>query len=439
MHPFKTSVSISETQPSVAEETKQSPDDPIHHDLEPLNNNIKSALEQPVQQKPPVLQEEILRGSHRGFKTTKMLQMELDQLHKELKASRTTEEELKESLAEIQMDLASTRQADSISRQMASDDQAEIEELREMLKNEKLEADSRDAVYKDVKTLLQDQLTDAHIKLYEAQQEIKLHQLQLERKTAAANEQELEREEQIEAIQKKHEELEVEMSTAKAEQLNIQMILEARLVSADEREQEAYQQAKALQLQLQEITAASEQQELEISAQIESLGQDFEELSAERIHLAQAHLDAKTSLEATLRITGENCLKAQQQVAMLNSELQDQMAAATAEEFENQEQIRLSQTKLAASEDALASLNISMQKSEEELSRELATAQDSQQKENASNQELHSQLANTQQLIAQLQEELEAAQLRAAPKLSSRMFALLSCGAGLVCSNTKRV
>merc|ERR1712007_364440 len=141
------------------------------------------------------------------------------------------------------------------------------------------------------------------------------------------------------------------------------------------------------------------------SARIELLDQDFENLSAERVNLAQHHSDAMSSLEVDISIAQEICVQAQQQRAMIDAQLQDQIVATRTKEFELQDQLSALQRKLTTHEEELTSLRVSAQVREEDLSRELATAQDCQRKSSVLNQELREQLSSAQQLVAQLQED----------------------------------
>merc|ERR550532_2926418 len=106
------------------------------------------------------------------------------------------------------------------------------------------------------------------------------------------------------------------------------------------------------------------------------------------------HEDARASLQADLDLAQENKLKAQQQVAMLETELRDQAAAASLKELEDQEQIGSMEGKIAVFEEQLTSERTSAQTRQEELSRELTTTQETQHQENALNLELSEQLAS---------------------------------------------
>jgi len=415
--------------------------------MKPSKYKTKDSLKQFTCAEPhkqALIQEETpdFYGLQKGLKTTKMLNMELDQLHQALMASKKAEKELKESLAEVQKNLASSRETNSVSCQIVSDAHGKIKELHEKVKQiEKLEADKCVATetYHGVKVLLQSQLTEAHMKLHDTQGEIKLYQLQLERKIATAEEQELEGEDQMKRLQKKHDELEIEVSSAKAEQLNVQMLLQAALVTASEREHEACEHVKSLQAQLQKKTAAAEQQEREGSARIELLNQENQNLRADRINLMHHDSYARSSLEGDISIAKEGCVQAQQQIALVDARLQDQIVATSTKELELHEQLSALQRKLTAHEERLTSWRVSAQVREEDLSRELATAQECQHKSSAVNQELRGQLLSAQQLSAQLQEDLNAAQSRTARALSSKVFVLFINMASCICPSMIRL
>lgn len=355
-------------------------------------------------QQPPALQQGTTasHGFTRGLKTSKMLQTELEQLNKELIASKEAEEDVKQNLAAMQQNLASIRETEESSRQEASEAHHEIEQLREKVARVgELEADKRVAAetYQGVKALLQSQLTTAHVKLHEAQGEVKLYQLELEKKTAVAEQQKSEKTEQIKCLQEECEKLEMSISTAKTEHLNAQALLEAKLVSASEREQEACEQIKLLQVELQERTVSIEEQQREASMKVQSLEQENDKLNQERIVLLQMHEDARASLQAELDLAQENKLKAQQHVAMLETELRDQAAAFGLKELEEQEQIESLEGKIAVFEEQLTLERTSAQTRQEELSRNLATTQETQHQDNALNLELREQFANAQLLV----------------------------------------
>jgi len=125
-------------------------------------------------------------------------------------------------------------------------------------------------------------------------------------------------------------------------------------------------------------------------------------------------------------------------MAMQEREWQELTTAANAREMDARKQLASVQGLLTASDEQLTLLRVSSQTTQDELSRQLSTAEDSHRKDSALNQELREQLSSAELFAAQLQEQLVAAQAKATQTLSSRIFALISCGASCVCAS-KRV
>jgi len=300
---------------------------------------------------------------------------------------------------------------------------------------DKLEADKRTtaATHKGVKTLLQNQLTDAHVKLYLTSEEGKSYQRELAKTILATDEQRLEREEQMKYWQEKCEKLEASAYIANLEYQNVQASLEAKLVTAGVREQEICEQIKVMQLQLQEQISAGDQQMLEASVRKQFLEHENDKLKKERADRMQMHLDVAVSLETDIGKSEDYRLKAQQQIAVLETRLQDEATAIRTKELKGWEKIETLQGKLGVCEQRLTSLRLSAPAAQEELSRQLATVQDCQRKDDALNQDLREQLASTQQLASSLQPQLDAAQVKSAQTLLGRLFAFCTYGACCVC------
>lgn len=365
-----------------------------------------------------------------------LLQMEIDRIRKELMASKKRVQEVTENIVEMQKELRSTEEARATSSQVVSEARREIKELRAKLEVvDKMEADKRTtaATHKGVKTLLQNQLTDAHVKLYLTQEEGKSYQRELAKTILATDEQRSEREEQMKYWQEKCEKLETSASIANLEYQNVQASLEAKLVTAGEREQRVCEQIKLMQLQLQEQISAGDQQMLEASVRKQLLEHENDKLTKERADRMQMHLDVAVLLETDIGKSDDNRLKAQQQIAVLETRLQDEAIAIRTRELNGWEKIETLQGTLGVYEQRLTSLRLSAPVAQEELSRELATVQDCQRKDDASNQDLREQLVSTQQLASRLQPQLDAAQVKSAQTLLGRLFAFCTYGVCFVC------
>jgi len=298
-----------------------------------------------------------------------------------------------------------------------------------------MEADKRTTVatQKGVKTILQNQLTDAHVKLYLTSEEGKSCQRELAKTIVATDEQKLEREEQVKYWQEKCKKLDASASIANLEYQNVQASLEAKLVTAGEREQEVCEQIKLIQLQLQERILADDQQMLEASARKQFLEHENNKLKEERATRMQMHIDVVLSLETDIGKSEDNGLIAQQRIAVLETQLQDEATAIRTRELKGWEKIETLQQKLGVCEQRLTSLRLSAPAAQEDLSRHLATVQDCQRKDDALNQDLREQLASTQQLASRLQPQLDAAQVKSAQTLLGRLFAFCTYGACCVC------
>merc|ERR1712137_1156533 len=274
------------------------------------------------------------------------------------------------SIAEMQKEMRSAEEAQATSTQVVSEARREIEELRVKVEVvDKLEAEKRAAA--------------------ETNEEAKECQLELEKNIAATEKQKVEREEQIRYLQEKYEKLGTSASIANLEHQNVQALLQAKLVTAGEREQEL----NSIQVQLQD----------------------------------------QISLEAEISSTEENRLKAEQHIAMLETQLQDEAIAIHAKELKRWERIDTLQGKLGVCDEQLKSLRLASPAAQEEISRQLATVQDCQRKGDAWNQDLREQLASVQQLASKLQPQLDAAQVKAAQTLLSRLRVFLTYGACCVC------
>lgn len=365
-----------------------------------------------------------------------LLQMEIDRIRKELMASKKRAEGLTGNIAEMQEELRSAEEARATSSEVVSEARREIEKLRLKLEVvDKMEADKRTtvAIHKGVKTLLQNQLTDAHVKLYLTSEEGKSYQRELAKAVVATDEQRLERDEQMKYWQERCEKLETSASIANLEHQNAQVSLKSRLVTAGVREQEVSEQIKLMQLQLQEQIWAGDQKMLEATIQKQFLEHENDKLKKEQAARMQMHLDVTVSLETDIGKSEDSRMKAQQQIAVLETQLQDKAIAIRTRELKVWEKIETLQGKLGACEQRLTSLRLSASAAQEELSCQLATVQDCQRKDDVLNQDLRKQLASTQQLVSRLRPQLDAAQVKSAQTLLGRLFAFCTYGACCVC------
>merc|ERR1712007_280793 len=211
--------------------------------------------------------------------------------------------------------------------------------------------------------------------------------------------------EQMKYWQEKCENLETSASMANREYQNVQASLQAKLVTAGEREQEVCEQIKLMQAQLQEKISAGNQQVLEASVRKQFLEQENDKLKKERTARMQMHLDVAVSLETDIGESEENRSKAQQQIALLETQLQDEAIAIRTKELKGWEKIETLQGKLGVCEKRLTSLRLSAPAAQEELSHQLA----------------------------KVQPQLDEAQVKSAQTLLGRLFVFCTYGACCVC------